>query len=369
MKAPHRPLRVVALCTYPGLAAYTRYRIEQYRPHLAAAGVDLSLHTFLSDASFATLYQPDRRLQTAGGIVAAAGRHLARATRLPGCDVVFVGREAALVGPPVLEWVAARLLRRPMVLDLDDATYLAQPSAVHGSLAARLKGSGKTDRLIRWSDFVVCGNAVIASHVKELHRHHAVLPTIVDVTRFVPRVVGNTESPPVLGWIGTHSTFPYLEAIFPALQQLARRHPFRLRVVGAGKVGLRLAGVELEVVPWTLEGEIAAVQSFDIGLYPLPDDAWAAGKSGLKSVQYLACGVPFVASPVGAVRALGVPGETHFEARDEGEWVERLAQLLAEPELRQVMGRAGRKHAVAKFSVAATADTLAGIFRRVSGLC
>jgi glycosyltransferase involved in cell wall biosynthesis len=40
---------------------------------------------------------------------------------------------------------------------------------------------------------------------------------------------------------------------------------------------------------------------------PLPDSPWERGKCGYTLVQYTACGVPVVASPVGVNRELVEP--------------------------------------------------------------
>ena len=149
-------------------------------------------------------------------------------------DVVMIQREAMLLGPPVCEFVLARLLRKPMVLDLDDATYVAYASPTYGRLTALLKCFGKTDDLIRWSRVVVCGNRTIASHADALGAETVVIPTIVDTDRFQPVARAGRPGLPVLGWIGSHSTFPYLESLFPALQQLARTIPLSIARRGLG---------------------------------------------------------------------------------------------------------------------------------------
>jgi glycosyltransferase involved in cell wall biosynthesis len=171
----------------------------------------------------------------------------------------------------------------------------------------------------------------------------------------------------VLGWVGTHSTFPYLESIFPALEQLAQAHRFRLKIVGAGKRDINLAGVEIENLEWKLEREIEDFQSFDIGLYPinaaLYADQWAAGKSGFKAIQYMAVGVPYVVTPIAACKEIGEPGKTHLFAGTQDEWREELAKLLSDERLRRRMGEAGRQHVLEHYTVPVQADKLAGALR------
>jgi glycosyltransferase involved in cell wall biosynthesis len=164
----------------------------------------------------------------------------------------------------------------------------------------------------------------------------------------------------VVGWVGTHSTYQYLASIFSALQRLARAHRFRLKVVGAGRP-ITIPGVEVETPAWSLEREIADFQSFDIGLYPIVEDDWSLGKSGFKSVQYMAVGVPFVTTPVGACAEIGEPNVTHLFARTEDEWYAALSQLLSDENLRRRMGAAGRRHAVEHYTVAAQAQKLADV--------
>ena len=167
----------------------------------------------------------------------------------------------------------------------------------------------------------------------------------------------------MLGWIGTHSTFPYLKTIFPVLQELAKTCRFRLRTVGAGEQLVNIPGVEVENLEWKLEREVEDFQSIDIGLYPIDStlyaEKWAAGKSGFKAIQYMAVGIPFVASPVGAVCDIGQAGETHLHAATSDEWLEALRLLISNEEMRKAMGSAGRRHVVEHYSLPDQAEKLA----------
>jgi glycosyltransferase involved in cell wall biosynthesis len=355
-------MRVLALASYPLEAASSRYRILQFVGPLAERGIDVRFSSFLDSDLFTALYAPKRLLPR---VPLLAWRTLARvagAWRAARADVVFVQREAMLAGPPVVEWIAARLLRRPMVLDLDDATWLAYDSPVYGRAASWLKWPSKTDRLIRWARVVVCGNPNIAAHVRELGAQAAVAPTVVDLRVFKPLDAPPREVP-TIGWIGTHGTFPFLERLLPLFECLAREQRFRLTIVGSGRDNVRVPNVDVDCRPWRLEREAEDFRALDIGVYPIADDAWSAGKSGFKAVQYMACGVPFVMSPVGVCATMGVAGETHFLARSEAEWLDALRRLLADAELRRRMGRAGRAHAEANYSMDTQAEALAAILR------
>jgi glycosyltransferase involved in cell wall biosynthesis len=357
-----RPLRVLALASYPLEAASSRYRIVQFIGPLAARGIDVTFSPFLDARLFAALYKPGKLLSR---LPALAFRTLARigaAIRALRTDVIFVQREAMLFGPPLIEWIAARVLRRPFILDLDDATWVPYVSPVYGRLATLLKWPAKTDRLIRWANAVTCGSPNIAAHARTLRAAATVLPTTVDSRIFQPRT-NAASGIPVVGWIGTHSTYPYLERLFPIFEKLRRETAFRLMITGSGRTRIDIPGVETESRPWRLETEVADFQSLDAGLYPIAEDEWSAGKSGLKAVQYMACGVPFVMSPVGVCATMGVAGETHFAARTDDDWYVYLRQLLMDESLRKRMGASGRAFAETHCDIAMNADVLAALIR------
>jgi glycosyltransferase involved in cell wall biosynthesis len=359
-----REVRVLALPALPEFAAATRYRILQYVPLLAELGIHTDVRPFLTNRTFAGLYDRGQAVRTAAGMLAGAARRLTDAARLGSYDLVWVQTQAALIGPPVLEWLAHR--RAALVLDLDDPTYIERGSSVFGGFASLLKGRGKADRIIRSCDYAVCGNPTVASYISGKGVPTTVLPTLVDTARFTPRAA----RPPgelVLGWMGTHSTFEYLLALMPVVRRLAAAHRFRLLIIGSGRSSLDVDGVTVDMRPWSLEREIDDLRACDVAVYPLATDEWAQGKSGFKAIQYLSCGIPYVASPVGIVANIGTPGVTHFEARTENEWLEALSRLLTDGALRARMGKAGREYAVEHYSTRRAAETLAGVFRTVAG--
>lgn len=348
--------------SYPGEAAATRFRVLQLVGPLRALGIEMDVRPLLDAATFAGLYDRGDAARTAWRLGRAHLRRLRDVAAARRADVVLLQREAALLGPPLVELLLDVVGRRPIVLDLDDPTWVAYDSPTFGRLGRVLKWPGKADWLIDRAAIVTCGGRAIAAHVEARGGTARVVPTVVDTDVFRPRAKSGAHRPPVVGWIGSHSTAPYLAGLAAALGEAAAQAPFRMLTVGAA-ARIEVPGVEVEQRPWTLEGEVADFQSLDVGLYPLADDEWARGKSGFKAIQYLACGVPSVVTPIGATADIGVPGTTHLEARTAGEWAEAVARLAGDPALRQAMGGAGRAHALEWYTVPRAAAALAEALR------
>lgn len=355
-------IRVVALASYPVEAASSRYRIVQFIGPLAERGINVTFSPFLDASLFAALYEPRKLLRRLPQVVFRTLLRFGAPIRAARADLVFVQREAMLFGPPVIEWLVSRLLRRPLILDLDDATWIPYASPVYGRLATFLKWPAKTDRLIRFARIVTCGSPNIAGYVRARGAEAAIVPAVVDTRRFRP---GHARSPeiPTIGWIGTHSTYPFLERLLPIFERLARERPFRLTIVGSGRAEVRVHGVEVESRPWRMEREVADFQSLDVGVYPIADDEWSAGKAGFKAVQYMATGVPFVMSPVGVCTTMGAPGRTHFAAITDDDWLDALRRLLADRDLRNRMSVAGRAFAEQHYDIESQSDAFAAIVR------
>jgi glycosyltransferase involved in cell wall biosynthesis len=365
------PLRVLAACAFPIEAAATRFRLAQFVDPLRRRGIDLEINPFLSNKQFSALYRGGGLVSKMLGLGASVFDRLRRVVNVRKYDVLLVQREAMIFGPAIFEWLYAKLGRLPMILDLDDATYVHYVSPTYGRLGSFLKFFGKTDNLIRRAELVTCGNRFIAEYVESKGTRGVVVPTVVDLEEFRPREERAEARALTVGWIGTHSTYPFLEWLFPVLEKLAERHKFKLKIVGAGSAAAKTAGVEIENLEWKLEREVEDFRSLDIGLYPIvpkgaASDEWIKGKSGFKAIQYMAVGDPFVMSPVGICAEVGEPGQTHFNAVSEDDWYNALDTLLGSPDLRGKMGTAAREHAIANYGIEEQADKLAGALLSVA---
>lgn len=335
----------------------------QYIPALAEQGIEVEVRPFLDRGLEDLLYQPGALLKKTIGVAAASLRRIETLPLGLHADVIYVLREASLLGPPLLEWALSRLAGKPLVFDLDDALWESYVSPTHGRLAMLLKMPGKTHTLFKLATRVVAGNQYVADYAKRFNTNVSVVPSVVDTQIFKPLEQKPDNRLPVVGWIGSHSTRQHLEPVLPALAAAARRCRFRLLIVGAGQ-RVEVPGFEVENRQWRLDTEVQCFQELDIGLYPLNADNWSIGKSAFKAVQYGAVGIPTVGSPVGAVSSIIEDGVNGFLASTPDEWADSVVRLVQDPDLRRQMGTRARTLVESDYSTRTWAPRLAGLLRK-----
>jgi glycosyltransferase involved in cell wall biosynthesis len=279
-------------------------------------------------------------------------------------DLVLLYREVIPIGPPVIERAIARR-GIPIVYDFDDAIFLPNVSEANRAISF-LKSTSRPSEIIGFSRQVMVGNEFLAQFARRFNRNVAVVPTAVDTARFAPRPSGSRPpGPMVVGWIGSPTTFHYLESIAPLLQDVATRYRFVLRVSGAGKP-VHFQGVTVQEEPWSLDREVDLFNTCDVGVYPLHDDDWARGKCGFKAIQFMACGVPTLAAAVGVNREIIRDGENGFLATTPDEWKAKLERLLTDAGLREQFAIAGRRTIEERYSTRVTAPQVASILKQAA---
>lgn len=251
-----------------------------------------------------------------------------------------------------------RTCRGRLVYDLDDAVmYRATGRKRQWSFFRTMRFL----RTVRRSHLFLAGNDYLVSRSPRRCRVF-LRPTPVELENYIVRDEW-PERGAVIGWIGTASTRRYLDGIRDALAELcAAREDLVFHLIGPEPGDW--PGVRVLHVPWSEEGEAAALRKLDVGILPLPDDSWTRGKCSFKALQYMAAGVPAVVSPVGMNVKAVADGVTGFHVSSHADWVRRLTELLDDRELRRTMGQAGRKRVAAHYSHDALTGPLAGVLRR-----
>lgn len=338
-----------------------RFRIEQWEPLLAEQGVKITYAPFETPELRQILYTQGSATAKVRSVLDGLKKRNDDLRDIEEYDVVYVFREAALLGPA---WFERKIAKSgsPMVFDFDDAVFVPYKSPSNGYLSY-LKFPGKTASICRLSSHVMAGNEYLADYARKYNDKVTIVPTTIDTRKYSPGRENNSEKI-TIGWSGSFSTVQHLQTISDTLQELAKSENFTLRVIGAADFDL--PGVETEAIAWRSDTEVDDLRPIDIGLMPLPDDIWSRGKCALKALQYMALGIPTVCSPVGVNSSIIQDGENGFLADSPQEWIEKLKRLLYSPDLRRSIGDAGRRTVEQGYSDISQVPRILEIFNSVS---
>jgi glycosyltransferase involved in cell wall biosynthesis len=354
-------VRVLALTpNLYGISPGQRTSIELWQRVLEPAGISMEFSSFETDELHDVVYQPGHAARKSLEMARAYARRLPAMRRLAGFDAVLVYREAAMIGPALLErWVASR--GKPIIYQLDDPLYVPYRSPFSGYLSY-LKFFGKVKSIIRMSSAVIVNSPFHREYASRFNDNIWEVPSIVDETKFTysPRRSSNGRSTCV-GWSGSASTVKNLQVIRDVLRELGGRPDVELRFIGAGDVNL--PDVEHRAIPWNADTEVEDLRQFDIGLVPLPTDEWTKRKFYLKLVQYMALGIAAVATPLGTNPTVIDHGRTGFLAANASEWLTAVTRLVDDRELRLRMQEAAAEEAAARYTLAANAERIVAAFR------
>jgi glycosyltransferase involved in cell wall biosynthesis len=356
---------ILFITPYPkDVAPSQRLKFEQYYAAFGHAGFLMKQSAFMSDQFWRIVYRRGFILQKFAFTWVGYMRRLRDLLRLRRFDMIYVHLWVTPFGPPVFEWLYC-LLARKVVFDIDDMTFLG-----HSSRANRfiqwLKGTSKPIYLMKHSDHVITCTPKLDAFVRRYNQHTTDISSTIDTEAYVPRNDYSIKGVITLGWSGSHSTSRYLHLLDGVLQQLVRESiRFKLLVIGDDTFGM--PGVPTEAIAWNLDTEVRDLSRIDIGLYPLPDEEWVHGKSGLKALQYMGLGIPTVATGIGANFRIIQDGVNGFLVRplDDAGWITHIKSLANNQSLRETIGRAGRDQVVRNFSVKSTTATYLEVFSRV----
>lgn len=333
-------------------------------PYLYDYGVHLVPLPFYSEDTYAQIANAGISTKVSKILMGSLCRIL-ESKEVRRANVLWIHRFAAPVGTGLIASMAKGILKRPLVYSYDDAMYIkrGKPSWLRDWF-----GSWQDiNTVIAKSDYVLAWNRELQAHAQHYGKRVRLLSSAIDTVHYaklcqkkIARRGGSTFR---VGWIGTPATARYLDLIHPVLSALAQEGPLEIRLIGGDMADV--PGATLSKIPWQEETEVQELCQVDVGIAPLPDNPWTRGKSGLKLVQYMGCGLPVVASAVGAHMDLIQDGVQGFLVTSQQAWLDALRSLRDNQGLRQTMGEAGFQTAQKKHDFSVVAEAVADVCKQL----
>lgn len=352
-------MKILVLTRYDKMGASSRLRFIQYFDSIVAAGHQITHQSLISDGLLSEKYKSGK-YRTFNLFMAYINRLLLLGN-LYKFDIIWVEKE---LFPWVPFWVENLFIYisrfRRIIIDYDDAVfhvYDRSPFVILKWFFGR-----KIDKLMALSDVVVVGNDYLAERATQAGaRSVELLPTVIDINRYQSkwRLRLPVNKMPIVVWVGSPSTIKYLENIRHVLLMVYKVRPFVLRVVGAEFFDNQLV---IDQHAWAEDTESQLIQQSDVGLMPLIDSEWERGKCGYKLIQYMACGLPVIASPIGVNSQIVSPGFNGFLAEDDEGWTKALVSLLENSVLAMSLGMNSRMRVEERYCLQVTAPKLQQFF-------
>lgn len=353
-------MKILFLTRYARNGASSRYRFFQYINYLEDRGFNCEILPLLNQQYLYYLYNGDYRkyIHALKGIFS----RLVKLFMTNHYNLVILEKE---IFPYIPFFIENYFIRNvPIVVDYDDAIFHQYDQHKNKIIKALL--SSKIASIMNLATLVIAGNNYIAEYACNAGaRWVEVLPTVIDLSKytFFQNKSKEDRSPLKIVWIGTPKTQKYLLHISSVLARLSQA--YKIQLIAIGTHNLHLSNTEVISVPWSEETEAQDIAQCDIGIMPLPDEPWERGKCGLKLIQYMACGLPVVASPVGANLDIVQHGVHGFLASTEEEWVTALETLIQNSDLRARMGLAARRRVEQHYALQVTAPQFARLLESV----
>jgi glycosyltransferase involved in cell wall biosynthesis len=354
-------MKILFIVPYPIASAPSqRFRFEQYFEALKKEGIQYEVQSFIDEATWDILYKKGFVLKKIFGILKGFLRRKLLFFKLRQYHRVFIHREAAPIGPPIFELMLAKVFRKKIIYDFDDAIWLENVSESN-KIVSKLKWYSKVSSIIKWSEKISCGNDFLCGYAKMYNKNVVLNPTTIDMFNLHNETKNQNSDKFVIGWTGTHSTIKYLEPIVPVIEQLEMQFDFDFLVISNRKPDWNLKS--LKYLDWQKETEVADLLKMNIGLMPIPDDDWAKGKCGFKALQYMSLGIPALVSPVAVNKEIVDNGINGYWCNSNEEWKTAITTLIQDADLRVKMGVAAKEKIKNHYSVESNTVNFLNLFK------
>ncbi len=350
------PLKIIYFTKYSRQGASSRLRSYQYIPFLEKEGFSVTVKPLFGDDYLDALYH-----KKSGKAIITLKSYLKRLFQLftiLSFDIVIIEKE---LFPYFFSWFERifKLLGVRYIADYDDAIFHNYDLNENKLIRFFLKN--KIDNVMRNSYYIIAGNSYLAARAQKSGAENIIiLATVINTKRYIPKENYKSREV-VIGWIGSPTTFRYVEKTLPILQNLQKKYPIKINIIG-GKSEKAIPGVNY--LKWEEDKENEYIRKFDIGIMPLDETPWELGKCAYKLIQYMGCGVPVVASPIGMNNEVVKNNENGFLAKTDEQWLSSLEQLIINQRMREDFGKKGRLWVEEKYNLEINVKKLINLLKK-----
>ena len=355
--------KIAIVCPYPhGIVAGQRFRFEQYLDFLSENGYDISTFPFLDKQTNDNLYNNSNFTFKLISILKALCKRFFLLFSISKYDYIFIYREANLMGPPFFEFFVAKILKKKIILDFDDAIW-KQKTGIGNKFIARLRHSkNKTEKLCAWAYKVSCGNHFLCKYAQNFNENIIYIPTTIDTQNLHNQIKTHQKKLKIIiGWTGSFSTMVYLDMVYEVIEKLAQKYNIEFHIISNEKPKVNKNFIVYKT--WNKATEIEDLMQFDIGIMPLFDTEWEQGKCGFKALQYMSLSIPAIVSPVGVNTEIVENNKNGLFATTSSDWFKKLSILIESAAYRQQLGKEGRKTIEKHYSVISQQKTYLALFK------
>ena len=355
--------RISIVCPHPlNVAPGQRLKYEQYIKSWEENGYQVDISSFMSLRFWNVVYKPGRLLEKIMWTKIGYFRRFLLLFSLRKYDLVYTFLWGTPFGPPIYEWLLCKISKK-VIYDIDDLVYSKDHKSKANSFIATLKGREKPIYLMKKANHVITCTPHLDDFVRQYTNKTTDISSTINTETYKPINAYSNDKTLTLGWSGSHSTSKYVYLLQDILLELSKKYKFKLLVIG--DASFNIPGLDVEAIGWEEATEVKNLQRIDIGLYPLPDEPWVLGKSGLKALQYMALGIPTIAKAIGANYRVIEDGVSGTLVKTNEDWMNALENYINNAELRKTHGTAAQIRVEEKYSIRANTPVYLDIINTV----
>lgn len=354
--------KILFITPYPkDVAPSQRLKFEQYYSAIENSNYDISFDSFIDEEFWTFIYKEGNWMRKVSKTVKAYFRRFLLLFRLSKYDLIYIHLWYTPYGPPLFERVVS-LIHKRVIYDIDDMVFLGHSSSAN-RLLMFLKGKNKMISLMKTSNHVITCTPHLDAFVRKYNTNTTDISSTINTETYQPINKYENENILTIGWSGSHSTSKYVYLLKEVLLEVYKKHKFKLLVIGDPL--FHIDGLDCEAIQWVENSEVRDLQRIDIGIYPLPNEEWVLGKSGLKALQYMALGIPTIASAIGANYRVIEDGVSGTLVDSDESWKKSIENYITNPSLRKEHGLKARERVESMYSVQANESVYLEVIEQV----